>query len=397
MNTLDPTALSNIALVDTIKDLARRSNTIEVDLIIHLAEVDQRKLYLDLAYSSLFTFCLSELNFSEPVAHNRIVVARASRRFPKILDHLRAGDVHLTGLRVLAPHLTLENHETILVEARGKSKRDIEALVARRFPSPAVPDLNRKLPVARPVMPVASSVGPQPALALALASTRGESTGERVTSQKLAASMTVVAQSGTPNEVTHGGGGRTSDRASPESPCEGPTRAGPPSRPAPPVRPGTVEPLSAEQYKVQFTASRELSEKLRTAQDLLRHQVPDGSLAEIVGRALDLLISEVKKERFAVGRTPRRTTPESRPGSRHIPDAIKREVYERDDGQCTFVDDRGHRCAERGWLEFDHIEGFARNPTHSVASLRLRCRAHNQHAADRLYGRQFMEEHRAGS
>ena len=136
---------------------------------------------------------------------------------------------------------------------------------------------------------------------------------------------------------------------------------------------------------------------MRQAQDLLRHRVPDGDLATIFDKALDLLIEEVKKERFATGRKPRQASGENADGSssRHIPDAIKRAVFERDGGRCTFTDDRGRRCAETGALEFDHLDGFARTRVHQVDRIRLLCRAHNQHAAESMYGRAFMERARA--
>ena len=81
--------------------------------------------------------------------------------------------------------------------------------------------------------------------------------------------------------------------------------------------------------------------------------------------------------------------------SRHIPDAIKRAVYERDGGRCTFTDDRGCRCAQAGGLEFDHLDGFARTHLHDADRIRLLCRAHNQHAAEATYGRDFMERARS--
>jgi 5-methylcytosine-specific restriction endonuclease McrA len=74
-----------------------------------------------------------------------------------------------------------------------------------------------------------------------------------------------------------------------------------------------------------------------------------------------------------------------------IPDAIKRAVWERDGGQCAFISDDGRRCCETGGLEFDHIDGFAQTHVHDVDRIRVLCRAHNQHAADQLYGRVFME------
>jgi hypothetical protein len=162
-------------------------------------------------------------------------------------------------------------------------------------------------------------------------------------------------------------------------------------------------------FRIQFTASRKLRDNLREAQDLLRHRVPDGDIATIFERALEALIEQVKKERFATGRKPRPPPSTQRdampergvgesisvPGdsatSRHIPHWIKRAVYERDGGRCTFTDASGRRCAETGALQFDHVDGFARTRVHDVERIRLLCRGHNQHAANQIYGREFME------
>ena len=94
----------------------------------------------------MHVFCMKELGFSEGAAYNRMGVARAARRFPAILDSLRSGAVHLAGLRILVPHLDEENHERLLAEAAGKSKREIEEMAARLSPKPPVPDSMRKLP-----------------------------------------------------------------------------------------------------------------------------------------------------------------------------------------------------------------------------------------------------------
>ena len=113
--------------------------------------------------------------------------------------------------------------------------------------------------------------------------------------------------------------------------------------PAPPPRRderrSVVAPLAEETFKFQFTASRACHDKFRQAQDLLRHRIPDGDLATIFERALDLLIEQVKKERFATGRKARQAPAEDADASssRHIPDAVKREVFERDGGRCLMI------------------------------------------------------------
>jgi len=153
-------------------------------------------------------------------------------------------------------------------------------------------------------------------------------------------------------------------------------------------------------FQIQFTASRAFRDKVVETQGLLRHRVPDGDLESILGRALDLLIVQVKKERFGVGRRTRKAAteaelkPADETSSRHIPDAIKRAVYERDGGRCTFTDERGRRCEETSGLVFDHVEGFARTHRHTVEGIRLLCRAHNQFVAEQMYGRAFMEKAR---
>src|SRR5437667_9816694 len=73
-------SLTNDELLAATRDLVRRSCSMEADLLVHLGEIDERKLYLDRAFSSMFTFCTRELGFSEGAAYNRILVARAARR-----------------------------------------------------------------------------------------------------------------------------------------------------------------------------------------------------------------------------------------------------------------------------------------------------------------------------
>jgi hypothetical protein len=153
----------------------------------------------------------------------------------------------------------------------------------------------------------------------------------------------------------------------------------------PPAPRAVIAPLSPEAYKVQFTASPALRDKIREAQDLLRHQLPAGDLAPILDRALTLLIAQVKKERFGVGRKARSKEPKMQTDSRHVPMAIRRAAYECDGGRCAYVDAEGRRCEARAFVELDHTEGFARTRQHDAGSTRLLCRPHNQHAADRMY------------
>src|ERR687891_356573 len=123
--------LSNHDLLAQVKRLAERERAATAALIAHLAELDARRLYLQEGCSSLFTYCTQVLHLSEHAAYNRIEAARAARKFPNVLDRLAEGSLHLTAIRLLAPHLTPTNHIEVLDAARHKSKRDVEQLVAQ--------------------------------------------------------------------------------------------------------------------------------------------------------------------------------------------------------------------------------------------------------------------------
>ena len=173
-------------------------------------------------------------------------------------------------------------------------------------------------------------------------------------------------------------------------------QVGAPSRcdPMPHARqlPATV-PLSEGRYKVQFSAGQRLHDKLRQAQELMRHRAPNGDLAVVLERAVDLLIAERKKQLFGKAAKPRRSS-SSKPArtSRYVPRAIRREVAQRAEEQCSFVAPDGHRCTSRARLELDHRVPYARGGSTSAANMRLLCRTHNRMMAERAYGRAFMSE-----
>lgn len=421
-------ALTDGQLLTSTERLLAKDHALTAELLLHLGEIDARRLYLERAYPSMFAFCVGELGMSEDASYARITVARAAQRVPGVLAFLSEGRVHLTGLRLLAPHLTTENWAAILEEAAGKSKQGIEELVARLAPKPAAPPTIRKLPERRwtelPLSP--ATLEPSPSVVVPPAP---------VPTAELPAALSAM------HELSATAGPSRPRPAAEARPS--PVGSATPADPAPvgsadpvPVRPAftadphrpVIRPLAEEAFRVQFTASRETRDKLREAQALLRHQVPDGDLAKIVELALDLLLADTRKKRFGVGkgrpapkkpeaewslrnqqpaealpqpgaapRQPSEAPPEQPSSSRrietrHIPAAIRRAVFERDAGRCAFVDARGQRCPERGGLELDHLDGYARTKRHSVDRIRLACRAHNRHAADQMYGREFMKK-----
>ena len=146
-------SLSDRDLLSRLVQLAGNERAALVELLAHLAELDTRRsLYAAEGYGSLFAYCTRALGLSEDAAYRRIEAARACRRFPGILDRLADGSVTLTAVRMLARHLTPENHAEILAAARRRTKEEIEALVARLAPRPDAKPVIRRLadPVSAP-------------------------------------------------------------------------------------------------------------------------------------------------------------------------------------------------------------------------------------------------------
>src|SRR5437762_648820 len=126
-------------LLERVRELIRRGNAVEAELLVHLAEVDARQLHLEEGCSSMFTYCCRVLHFAEGVAYKRIQAARAARRHPQVLDALRSGDLHLTAVGLLAPKLTESNCSELICAARHLGADEIKRMLADREPRPAAP------------------------------------------------------------------------------------------------------------------------------------------------------------------------------------------------------------------------------------------------------------------
>ena len=156
--------LSDCDLISEVKRLAQSERAATAALVASLAEMDARRLYLGEGCSSLFTYCTRVLHLSEHAAYGRIEAARAARRFPVLLDRFERGELTLSSMCLLRPHLTDENCLELLDAARHASKRDVERLIAGIAPQPDVPAVVRKLPAARvthgPALPGAPHMEP---------------------------------------------------------------------------------------------------------------------------------------------------------------------------------------------------------------------------------------------
>ncbi len=335
----------------------------------------------------MFAYCTEVLGLAEGAAFARIEVARAVRRTSRLLECLADGSLSLTTIRRLSPILTPENRDRLIAEARGKSSRAVEALVARERPKPDVPPTIRRLPEVRSLVEEDSECDVSQHVSRCVAQHVAQRVGG---GDLLTAGATTVATCSSRSHGPTPSAQHIDDRRRP-----------------------SIQASAPERYRVQFTAGAEMRERIRRLQDLLRHRIPDGDLAAVVDLALiDLLAKLEKRKCGAVTKRtgdehrstepvsvnkpvqdrkteassasalarPTRTIPRS--NTRTIPRPVRFAVWRRDAGRCRFVSDDGRACSATGFLEFHHVVPFAHGGGATEANLQLRCRAHNAQEAE---------------
>ena len=138
--------LTDDELLRRLSDVLAQSRRVESVLVAHIGEVDARRLFARETSPSMFQYCIDVLHLSKAEAYHRITAARASREHPMLLAMLEDGRLHLSGISVLAPHLTKANCDELLTRAIHQTKDAIKELVAEIAPKPDVPSVVRKLP-----------------------------------------------------------------------------------------------------------------------------------------------------------------------------------------------------------------------------------------------------------
>jgi hypothetical protein len=326
--------LSDHDLLDRIAALAGRERETSADLVAHLAALDARpSLYAAQGCGSLFGYCTQVLRLSEDAACNRIDAARVARRFPMVLERLASGELSLSTVRLLRPHLTEGNYVAVLTKASGRSRQDVLELIAELAPRPDVPSSIRKLPTTMPLVAPPATAATSPVVA-----------------------ATVV-------------------------------ESVPPILTPPPTRRPIIEPTAPGRYRVQFTVGKDTHDKLRRLQALLRREIPSGDPGAIFDRAVTLLLEKVEKAKLGATTKPRPIRPGTdRSHSRHVPNQSRRVAWSKDGGQCAFVARDGRRCTERAFIEFHHVDAHALGGASTPDNIGLRCRRHNQYEAERVFG-----------
>lgn len=319
--------LSNEALLANLQSLCAVARRTDLQIIVLLNEVEERRLHLKAACSSMFEFCVKRLGLSESSASRKIQAARLVRRFPCLLTHVESGRTHFSNLGLLSEYLTEENVEATVQATSGMSKSQVLEFIAALAPRPDVP----------------ASIVPLTSLSLVSAS---------------------------------------------PDPCadSAPSRENSKSESA--MCPQAIRPLAPERYALELTIDGDLRAQIDHVRDLMRHRNPSGDLEPILRAAIGALTTKLERERYGTTNRPQTKRRTIKAGA--ISRAVRREVFARDGRQCTFTDELGRRCEARAWLELDHVIPRARGGLGVASNLRVRCKPHNRLHAETCYGTRFI-------
>jgi hypothetical protein len=373
-----------------LADLLRREHGALADFLVALAVFHRERRWVELGYSSLFSFLVRELGLSRGAAFYRNRAAELVEKFPEIVEPLRDGRLCLSSVAELSEVLTPENYQDVLPRYFHLSRAEAKEVTAELKPDPAPP-----------LRTVVTQVPPTDAPAAC----------NHVVAH-VPRSDPVAAQGGFLENLAH------ASSAVPD--------VAPPPATHRPAR-AEVQPLTAELTRLHVTVPRRLLEKLAAARDALSHSHPRASDDEILELGLDLIVERHRKRRgigakprkaagalaLAPARLseipagPRRATTDAAPPqapacpappeapalaprrparSRHVPAAVWRAVWERDQGRCVWPVGGGGVCGATRRLQLDHVEGWALGAETTVEGCRLLCEIHNDLHARELYG-----------
>jgi len=366
------TGLSDRELLARVKALVQKERSTTLEILVHLNEVERRKLHLSLGYPSLFEYCIRHLGYSSSAAGRRIHAARCVRDYPEVYPLLEKNDVTLITVSLVASILTDANKDDLLGRIRRKSQRDVEAIVAAYRPSLAYRDR---------VKPVC--------VAIARAQNHA-----RANSGHLCPITPSAGSEISPNVADGVAGGLR--RATGET-----TEFGNFGKNNPQVPPKNPEVRLEQKLLIQFLASPAFMKKFEEVRALLSNTPGNPSYEAVLETALDEFLAHHSPENKKKRRERRKDAEKSqrtrkRPAvkpdrSRRIPKAIREQVFTRDKGRCTYKGATGNRCGSTHHLQIDHIVPFARGGTNAASNLRLLCGKHNRLEAERVYGATAIE------
>jgi 5-methylcytosine-specific restriction endonuclease McrA len=406
MSRTELASVSDRELLQQLHALTRRERRTTFEVLLHLNEVERRRLHLVQGYASMFEYATRSLKYSASAAARRIRTARCLRRFPALAKALVTGDVNLSTVALISSVLTNDNAAALLEQIRGKSQRQVEAIVSEYRPPIRMRDRVRPVRVRMMNSSGAAAENHTSVSAYCRSGSGPQSNGPQNGSAHILAPAHGLAAA-----ENHG----DSCNRNTENPTQPPAAMTGDS--------GTIE----HKLMIQFLADPEFMRRYEEVRALLTNRLGAGpSFENVFGVLMEDFIARhspagrcdrrrrksaakkpavaKKKQSLPAKRQekkePQSSTPAEQGSSpdtrtrRRIPTRVRDEVWVRDGRRCTYVGTNGRRCRSRTHLHIDHIVPVSCGGGSTASNLRLLCAAHNQIEADRVLGADFMQRFR---
>ena len=357
-------SLSNEQLLTAVTKEAASERRSTADVVRYLAEIESRRLHLELGFSSLFDFTTKKLGYSSSSALRRIKAARLTLADPSIASKLETGELNFATIDILANFVKQPELKTITQELCGRSREDAEKIVAHLRPvaKSAVRDRVKPIVVAKP-----TADRNLPSLPF-----EPEQNSNNLRPNAQSDAHKCIAFGAQPEELFHISFAMTRDERALLERTRQLMFAGDVDT----ISFGKVIAKLAKFYLAyhcprERQKRREAREKGRVESTRKERQ----SSAELAAHAQPI-----------PDREPRRASP------RAISRVLRDRVLARDGYRCVFTAQDGTRCSCASDLEIDHITPVARGGGAEEANLRVLCRAHNLERAYQVFGEGYVRQ-----
>ena len=349
--------LSDDRLWEDTKKLVKKERELSLQVIHHLEEIESRKLYLKKGFSSLFHYCVKELQYNENSAYLRIKTMKLCREVPEALAKIESGKLNLSTAGKL--------------QSFFEKRRSASAKAPRTF------DVKDSVSIPHEASLCTASSQPRNA----------------------ASSLSTLSPQPSPFPISGKGGlpfsssrdkldliEKVEEKSSRET--EKLLASIDPEIAAPKER---VRELGQGKTEIKIILDEEGMKNLETLKHLLSHKNPNLSYGELV---LFLLRLGLKKydlrqkplKKTSVQTLMRQPLQKQKLMTRHIPMNIRRKVWQKDEGRCSYKDFKSNRkCGSKHRLQVDHIQPFALGGKHEIQNLRLLCANHNRNRSQQTF------------
>ncbi|MES2768689.1 MAG: HNH endonuclease signature motif containing protein [Bdellovibrionota bacterium] len=307
--------VSNDNLLQNIKKLSLEERKITTEILHHLKEIENRKLHLEIGYSSLFEYTVKELSYGEDAAYRRINAMRLLKSVPEVENKILKGSLSLAGAAKIQRFLNAQNKVQSPVPTQNKSQHNS---------SPKIKTKEEKLTFVESM--------------------------ENKSLFEIEKAMVKLNPESIPQEK--------------------------------------IRQINEEKIELKLVIDEDLKNQLDRLKNFLSHKNPNMSYNELLKYLTQLGLQKLDpenkiKNQKAESKNQRTDSCQTRvvasKKSRSIPAIVKREVYVRDKGCCTFTDPKSKRkCTSQHLLQYDHKYPLSLGGETSVQNLRLLCFQHHK-------------------